>query len=171
MNPITHAIRVTRQAGTERAWTSPLNDNKKAGVYKCTCCDTPLFDIDEVSRLGKGLCVDGAAIVWAVIVGTEIPGLDGDILSSEDDLDVVVLVLRPIWCVDRNSSDVLPESLGRGSVVFDLSRVHIVRAIGVVITGHCSDADGTTGGECHSKKEAKEDEGSVHLGVWKNVGI
>lgn len=35
--------RVTRQAGTEKPYTSPLNDIKKEGVFACVCCNLPLF--------------------------------------------------------------------------------------------------------------------------------
>lgn len=35
---------VLRQAGTERPWTSPLNEEKRAGVFHCAACDLPLFD-------------------------------------------------------------------------------------------------------------------------------
>jgi peptide-methionine (R)-S-oxide reductase len=34
---------VLREAGTERAFSSALNKNKKKGVYHCAACDTPLF--------------------------------------------------------------------------------------------------------------------------------
>jgi len=34
---------VLREAGTERAFTSPLNKNYKEGTYVCAACDTPLF--------------------------------------------------------------------------------------------------------------------------------
>jgi peptide-methionine (R)-S-oxide reductase len=37
------AYQVTRKAGTERAFTSPLNGNKTEGVYRCACCDSELF--------------------------------------------------------------------------------------------------------------------------------
>jgi len=33
-----------REAGTERPWTSPLNDEKRAGKFHCAGCDLPLFD-------------------------------------------------------------------------------------------------------------------------------
>lgn len=36
--------RVMRQEGTERAFTSPLNDEKRAGLYHCRGCDLPLYD-------------------------------------------------------------------------------------------------------------------------------
>jgi peptide-methionine (R)-S-oxide reductase len=34
---------VLRRAGTERAFTSPLNDEKRAGRYLCVGCSHPLF--------------------------------------------------------------------------------------------------------------------------------
>ena len=34
---------VTRQKGTERAFTGELCDNKEAGVYRCVCCGSELF--------------------------------------------------------------------------------------------------------------------------------
>ena len=37
------AFRVLRQDGTERAFTSPLNDEKRAGTFHCAGCDLPLF--------------------------------------------------------------------------------------------------------------------------------
>ncbi|MDQ3634029.1 MAG: peptide-methionine (R)-S-oxide reductase MsrB [Acidobacteriota bacterium] len=35
--------RITRQAGTEAPYTSPLNDIKGKGIFACVCCDLPLF--------------------------------------------------------------------------------------------------------------------------------
>lgn len=34
---------VLREAGTERAFSSPLNKNAKKGTYHCSACNTPLF--------------------------------------------------------------------------------------------------------------------------------
>ena len=34
---------VTRQKGTERAFTGELCDNKEQGVYRCVCCGSELF--------------------------------------------------------------------------------------------------------------------------------
>ncbi|HEV7277190.1 MAG TPA: peptide-methionine (R)-S-oxide reductase MsrB [Devosiaceae bacterium] len=35
---------VLREEGTERPYSSPLNDEKRAGLYNCRGCDLPLFD-------------------------------------------------------------------------------------------------------------------------------
>lgn len=34
---------ITRQKGTERAFTGALYDNKESGVYRCVCCGSELF--------------------------------------------------------------------------------------------------------------------------------
>lgn len=46
--------KVTRQHGTERAGTSPLNDEKRAGTYTCTCCGAPLFRSETKFNSGTG---------------------------------------------------------------------------------------------------------------------
>lgn len=35
--------RITREAGTEAPYSSPLNDIKGKGIFTCVCCDLPLF--------------------------------------------------------------------------------------------------------------------------------
>ena len=37
-------FRITREAGTERAFSSPLCSLFEPGRYGCACCGTPLFD-------------------------------------------------------------------------------------------------------------------------------
>ncbi|HQU17186.1 MAG: peptide-methionine (R)-S-oxide reductase [Chromatiales bacterium 21-64-14] len=37
------AFRVLREEGTERPFSSPLNEEKRAGVYACAGCGLPLF--------------------------------------------------------------------------------------------------------------------------------
>jgi peptide-methionine (R)-S-oxide reductase len=45
---------VTRQHGTERAGTSPLNKEKRTGLYMCVCCGEPLFASDAKFDSGTG---------------------------------------------------------------------------------------------------------------------
>jgi peptide-methionine (R)-S-oxide reductase len=45
---------VTRQHGTERAGSSPLNREKRAGVYLCVACGEPLFSSDAKFESGTG---------------------------------------------------------------------------------------------------------------------
>lgn len=47
-------FRVLRREGTERPFTSPLNDEKRAGVYHCAGCDLPLFDASMKFDSGTG---------------------------------------------------------------------------------------------------------------------
>ena len=48
------AYRVTRQHGTERAFTSPLNDEKRPGMFTCVCCGKELFSSDAKFNSGTG---------------------------------------------------------------------------------------------------------------------
>ena len=45
---------ILREAGTERPFTSPLNDNKEVGVYVCAACETPLYDSAHKFDSGTG---------------------------------------------------------------------------------------------------------------------
>jgi peptide methionine sulfoxide reductase msrA/msrB len=46
--------RVTRQKGTERAFSSQMCSLFEPGVYACVCCDTLLFDSNEKFESGTG---------------------------------------------------------------------------------------------------------------------
>jgi len=45
---------VLRQAGTERPYTSELNDNHKKGTYVCAGCQNPLYTSDHKFNSGTG---------------------------------------------------------------------------------------------------------------------
>jgi peptide-methionine (R)-S-oxide reductase len=46
--------KVTREHGTERAGTSPLNREKREGVFACVCCGEPLFWSETKFESGTG---------------------------------------------------------------------------------------------------------------------
>jgi peptide-methionine (R)-S-oxide reductase len=48
------AYEVLRREGTERSFTSALNDEKRAGTYHCAACDQPLFDAGMKFDSGTG---------------------------------------------------------------------------------------------------------------------
>ena len=45
---------VLREAGTERAGTSPLNDEKRPGIFACAGCGLPLFTSEMKYESGTG---------------------------------------------------------------------------------------------------------------------
>lgn len=47
-------FKVLRKAGTERPFTSPLNNEKRDGIYACAGCDLPLFTADTKFESGTG---------------------------------------------------------------------------------------------------------------------
>jgi len=48
------AYQVLRQEGTERPFSSPLNDEKRAGIFHCAGCDLPLFSSKAKYDSGTG---------------------------------------------------------------------------------------------------------------------
>lgn len=47
-------FRVLRKEGTERSGTSPLNDEKRDGIYACAGCELPLFTASMKYESGTG---------------------------------------------------------------------------------------------------------------------
>ena len=48
------AYDVLRNEGTERPFTSPLNDEKRSGTFHCAGCDQPLFSSEAKFDSGTG---------------------------------------------------------------------------------------------------------------------
>jgi peptide-methionine (R)-S-oxide reductase len=48
------AYYVLRKAGTERAFSGPLNYNKEKGTYVCAGCQTPLYESKYKYESGSG---------------------------------------------------------------------------------------------------------------------
>lgn len=46
--------RITREKGTERAFTGEYVDTETPGIYKCSCCGAPLFDAATKYHSGSG---------------------------------------------------------------------------------------------------------------------
>ena len=47
-------FRVLREAGTERAFTSPLNDEHRRGTFLCAGCDLPVYRSQDKFDSGTG---------------------------------------------------------------------------------------------------------------------
>jgi peptide-methionine (R)-S-oxide reductase len=45
---------VTREHGTERAFSHPYHEEKRAGMYRCVCCGAPLFSSETKYDSGTG---------------------------------------------------------------------------------------------------------------------
>lgn len=52
LSPLSY--QVTREAGTERAFTGATWNNHASGLYRCICCDTALFDSRTKFESGTG---------------------------------------------------------------------------------------------------------------------
>jgi peptide-methionine (R)-S-oxide reductase len=48
------AFNVLREDGTERSFTSPLNDEKRAGIFTCAACGLPAYNSDAKFKSGTG---------------------------------------------------------------------------------------------------------------------
>ena len=45
---------ILREEGTERAFSSPLNNEKRKGIFHCAGCDLPLFSSEKKFDSGTG---------------------------------------------------------------------------------------------------------------------
>jgi peptide-methionine (R)-S-oxide reductase len=52
LSPLSYEV--TRRAGTERAFTGPLLNEHRKGVFRCLCCDTALYDASTKFESGTG---------------------------------------------------------------------------------------------------------------------
>lgn len=52
LSPLEYAV--TRECGTERAFSGAYWDEKRPGSYRCICCDAPLFESTEKFDSGTG---------------------------------------------------------------------------------------------------------------------
>ena len=52
LDPLQH--HVLRDHGTERPFTSPLNSEKRTGIFRCAGCGEPLFDSKTKYESGSG---------------------------------------------------------------------------------------------------------------------
>lgn len=48
------AFHVCREHGTEAPFSGAYYDNKDEGLYRCVCCDAPLFESDTKFNSGTG---------------------------------------------------------------------------------------------------------------------
>ncbi len=59
------------EEGTERAGSSPLNDEKRAGIFICAACNQPLFDSSQKYDSGTGWPSFWQALAGAVGTSTD----------------------------------------------------------------------------------------------------
>ena len=64
--------RVTRRHGTERAFTGPHLEEKRAGTFTCVCCGAPLFETGTKFESGTG---------WPSFFAP----IDGEAIAAHDD--------------------------------------------------------------------------------------
>ena len=79
---------VTREHGTERAFTGIYEHNKEPGVYRCVCCGTELFSSDTKYDSGSGW-----PSFWLPLAGERVRSLeDRSILGR-----VLIKCMGALW--------------------------------------------------------------------------
>jgi peptide-methionine (R)-S-oxide reductase len=68
-------FRVLREHGTELPRSSPLNAEKRPGIFRCAACNTPLFDSSTKYESGSGWPSFYRPIEHAI--GTTVDGTHG----------------------------------------------------------------------------------------------
>jgi len=71
---------VLRQEGTERPYSSPLNNEKRAGTFVCAGCDQPLFDSKTKFESGTGW-----PSFWAPLEGAVATKVDHKLIYPRDE--------------------------------------------------------------------------------------
>jgi len=70
LDPLQH--HVLRDHGTERPFTSPLNNEKRPGIFRCAGCGEPLFDSKTKYESGSGWPSFWAPLSDAVATTTDV---------------------------------------------------------------------------------------------------
>ncbi|HET7714608.1 MAG TPA: peptide-methionine (R)-S-oxide reductase MsrB [Bauldia sp.] len=91
------AFAVTRQEGTERAFTGPWLDNHEKGIYRCVCCETALFSSETKYESGTGW-----PSFWAPIA-------KGNVLDIEDRSHGMVRVANSCARCEAHLGHVFPD--------------------------------------------------------------
>ena len=79
---------VLREEGTEYAFSSPLDREKRKGVFRCVCCGTALFDsaadVERAHRLLRRPALVGVDADGLVGLGADLRGLarHADVLTA-----------------------------------------------------------------------------------------
>jgi peptide-methionine (R)-S-oxide reductase len=74
---------VTREHGTERAFTGIYEHNKEPGVYRCVCCGTELFSSDTKYDSGSGW-----PSFWVPLAGERVKTLEDRSISGRTRTEV-----------------------------------------------------------------------------------
>ncbi len=79
------SFRVTREKGTERPFDNSYHDLKTSGIYRCICCDTPLFDSDHKFDSGSG---------WPSFYQP----IDSEVIGEHDDRSIFFMPRTEVTC-------------------------------------------------------------------------